>query len=193
MTALLDAGHLGQIFTLALQARLPGCSQADLDALRRVYLAHAPTRLALFDDAQSALDQFTRADVRLGLITDGTAKVQAAKIDALGITDRFQHCILTGALGDRPGDRAFHTPHPRAFELMQAALAEPGDRLVYVGDNPAKDFQAPNRLGWTTVQVDRPQQRAFNIHRGAEPLPGGGAHHVVAGLDALTALLALAG
>jgi putative hydrolase of the HAD superfamily len=186
MTALLDAGHLGQIFNLALKSRLPDCTAIDLDALRRVYLTHTPERLPLFDDAQRALDQFGQhPDVTLGLITDGTAAVQAAKISALGIGDRFGHAILTGALG--PG-RAFHKPHPLAFEQMQAALAQPGDRLVYIGDNPAKDFQAPNRMGWTTVQVDRPSQSAFKIHRGAAALPDGDAQHVVASLDDLAPL-----
>jgi putative hydrolase of the HAD superfamily len=72
---------------------------------------------------------------------------------------------------------------------MQAALAEPGDQLVYVGDNPAKDFQAPNRMGWITVQIDRPCQQNFKIHRGATVLPEGAAHHVVASLDALPMLI----
>jgi putative hydrolase of the HAD superfamily len=187
MTELLDAGHLGQIFQMALQATIPNHTVADLDALRRVYLTHVPDRLSLFADAHRTLDGFgQRADVTLGLITDGTAAVQAAKIRALGISDRFGHAILTGALGP---SRAFHKPHPLAFEQMQATLAEPGDRLVYVGDNPAKDFQAPKRMGWTTVQVDRPCQQAFKIHRGALPLPDGAAHHVVGSLDDLADLL----
>jgi putative hydrolase of the HAD superfamily len=189
MTALLDAGHLGQIFTMVLQAKLPNYAAADLDALRREYLTHEPERLSLFDDARTALDHFTeRDDVTLGLITDGTAAVQAAKIAALGIRERFEHVILTGALG---ASRAFHKPHPLAFEQMQAALAKPGDRLVYIGDNPAKDFQAPNRMGWTTVQVDRPSQAAFKIHRGATPLPDGGAQHVVTTLDDLVSLIGM--
>jgi putative hydrolase of the HAD superfamily len=189
MTALLDAGHLGQIFALALTAKLPGHGAADLAALRQVYLTHAPTRLPLFDDADRALARFSsREDVTLGLITDGTAAVQAAKIKALGIADRFAHAILTGALG---GQRAFHKPHPLAFERMQAALAVSGDRLVYVGDNPAKDFQAPNRMGWTTVQVDRPCQQACKIHRGADALVEGAAQHTVASLDELAAVLGI--
>jgi putative hydrolase of the HAD superfamily len=187
MTALLDAGHLGQIFSMALKAKLPDHTAADLDALRQVYLTHAPDQLSLFDDAARALAHFgQRTDVLLGLITDGTANVQAAKIRALGIGDQFRHTILTGSLG--PG-RAFHKPHPRAFEQMQAALAKPGDRLVYVGDNPAKDFLAPRQMGWTTVQVDRPCQQAFKIHRGVAALPDGDAHHVIDSLDDLAGLL----
>jgi putative hydrolase of the HAD superfamily len=187
MTALLDDGHLGQIFSMALKAKRPAHTADEVDALRRVYMGHAPERLALFDDAAAALDAFAgRDDVQLGLITDGTAAVQAAKIKALRLDDgRFQHTVLTGTLGGR----AFFKPHPLAFEQMQAALTGPGDRLVYVGDNPAKDFQAPNRLGWTTVQVDRPAQRAFNIHRGAAALPDGAAQHVIESLDVLQELL----
>jgi putative hydrolase of the HAD superfamily len=188
MTALLDAGHLGQIFSMALKTKLPGHSAADLDTLRSVYQAHAPERLPLFEDAARALERYGQhPDVKLGLITDGTAHVQAAKIRALDIGHRFGYAILTGALG---GNRAFHKPHPLAFERMQAALAEAGDRLVYIGDNPAKDFQAPNRLGWTTVQVDRPEQRAFNIHRGAKALPDGAPRHVISTLDGLPGVLA---
>jgi putative hydrolase of the HAD superfamily len=187
MTALLDDGHLGQIFSMALKAKLPDHTAVDLEALRRVYLSHVPDKLRLFDDARAALDHFGQhADTKLGLITDGTATVQAAKIKALGIGDRFKHAILTGALG---AGRAFHKPHPLAFEQMQAMLAEPGDHMVYVGDNPAKDFQAPNRLGWTTVQVDRPSQSASKIHRNAQALPDGNAGHVVTGLSALVELL----
>jgi putative hydrolase of the HAD superfamily len=27
----------------------------------------------------------------------------------------------------------------------------PSSAYYYIGDNPAKDFQAPNHLGWTTI------------------------------------------
>jgi putative hydrolase of the HAD superfamily len=189
MTALLDQGHLGQIFSMALAARLPDHAETDLAALHHLYLSHAPDALPLFDDAKRALDHFSeRADVKLGLITDGTATVQAAKIKALKIGHWFQHVILTGALG---ANRAFHKPHPLAFEQMQAHLAETGDRMIYVGDNPAKDFQAPNRMGWTTVRIDRPGHRHLNIHRGATALPDGAAHHVIASLDELAHIIAV--
>jgi putative hydrolase of the HAD superfamily len=182
MTERLDQGQLGQLFGAALQARRPEHTAAELAALVQVYRTHEPSQLHLFDDAARALTTFSaRPDTALGLITDGTAMVQASKIRALGISDRFGHAILTDALGGRP----FFKPHPLAFEQMQATLAQSGDRLVYVGDNPAKDFQAPNRLGWLTVQVDRPGQRSTRLHRGAQTLPDGAARHVVESLDEL--------
>jgi putative hydrolase of the HAD superfamily len=193
LTTLLDQGYLGQLFSMALKARRPDHAAADLAAMRAIYQSHVPETLPLFDDARRILDELEhRPDVRLGLITDGTATVQAAKIFALGIGDKFDQAILTGTLDNTPGDRAYYKPHPLAFELMEAALGVPGDRLVYIGDNPAKDFQAPNRLGWTTVQIDRPDQRATRIHRGATPLPAGNATHIIPSFDALAPIIGLA-
>ena len=87
-------------------------------------------------------------------------------------------------------DRAFHKPHPHAFQLMQTALGNPGDRFVYVGDNLSKDFVAPNALGWTSVWIDRPSHRAHRIHKHAKAAPGGEPHHTVRDLNELKRLFA---
>lgn len=171
LVALLDDGHLGGAFRIALAECLPGHTDAHVAALLKAYAGHTPD-LALFDDARHALEQF--AGTTLGLITDGHARTQSAKVAALGIAPRFKEIIYTGALGP---DRAFHKPHPRAFELMERALRRhDDDRFVYVGDNPAKDFLAPNALGWTTVLVDRPHHRPHRIHALSAP-PAGGVPH----------------
>jgi putative hydrolase of the HAD superfamily len=108
--------------------------------------------------------------------------VQASKVRALGLADRFAEIIYTGALGP---DRAFAKPHPLAFERIAAALASPDDRLVYIGDNPSKDFVAPNALGWTSVWVVRPG----GIHDGAQIAPGGEPQHQIASLTDLPDVL----
>jgi putative hydrolase of the HAD superfamily len=142
MTRLLDTGVLGQLFTDVLTAAKPDTTPTDIAAFVRAYGAHTP-RLTLFPDAADALTHYHTASP-LGLITDGHAKTQMAKVAALEIEHRFHSIIYTGALGP---DRAFHKPHPRAFELTEHAIGQPGDQFVYVGDNPAKDFAAPNAAG----------------------------------------------
>lgn len=169
LTDLLDQGHLGRSFGLALKDLAPDHTDDHAKAVLKAYSDHTPD-LALFDDAQSALDTFR--DTTLGLITDGHAKTQARKVAALGIAPRFAEIIYTGGLGP---DRIFHKPHPRAFEMMEQALRRAAtDRFVYVGDNPLKDFVAPNAMGWRTVLVDRPAHRATRIHP-LQPAPDGGA------------------
>jgi putative hydrolase of the HAD superfamily len=182
MERLLDGGHLGALFRIALAERLPDHRPEHLAGLLEAYRSHAPPRLALFEDAAWALSHFgPRA--RLGLITDGTHHVQARKVAALGIAGHFQEIVYTDALGGR----AFSKPHPRSYEMVEQALGGEGSRLVYVGDNPAKDFVVPNARGWTSVMVHRPE--AFRIHAGAAVAAGGAPQHTVASLTELPALL----
>jgi putative hydrolase of the HAD superfamily len=184
MTRLLDTGVLGPLFKQVLQVAKPDATADDLAAFVRAYGRHTPA-LTLFPDAAAVLDHYA-ASGPLGLITDGHAKTQVAKVAALGIGPRFQSIVYTGALGP---DRAFHKPHPKAFALTEKALSQDGGgtdcRFVYVGDNPAKDFAAPNARGWITVQV----VRAGGIHGAPAAIPGGEAQHRVTSLMELPAIL----
>jgi putative hydrolase of the HAD superfamily len=178
MIRLLDNGHLGALFRMVLERRgIDPVHGADLIA---AYRRHEPIQLGLYPDSEAALQHFARHGP-LGLITDGTPSVQRAKVRALGLAERFQHIIYTHELGGRE----FAKPHACAFEAMQRELGIAGDRFVYVGDNPSKDFVAPNRMGWTTVQVVRPQR----IHASAKVAEGGDPRHVVETLAELPELL----
>ena len=91
--------------------------------------------------------------------------------------------MLTGALGDTP--REFHKPHPRSYEYIEAKIGAPGDRFVYVGDNPAKDFITPNQRGWLSVQVVR-ENTIHDPHAVAE---GGEPQHRITSLRELVDVL----
>jgi putative hydrolase of the HAD superfamily len=183
MARLLDDGHLGQLFRMALAEKMPGHQPEHLAGLLEAYRDHEP-ELALFDDAAWALAHFA-GQARLGLITDGTHRVQAKKVEALGIAPHFREVVFTDALGGR----AFSKPHPKSYELVEEALGAAGGRLVYIGDNPSKDFIVPNARGWTSVMVDRPEQR--RIHAAAQTAAGGAPQHTIASLTELPAVLRL--
>lgn len=180
MTRLLDAGMLGKLFTTVLQTHMPEHRPEHIQTLREVYRG-ASAELTLFDDAQWALEHYASKSP-LGLITDGTHTVQRKKVAALALEPRFHEIVYTDALGD---DRAYFKPHPRAFERVAAAIGEPGDRFVYVGDNPVKDFVAPNAMGWTTVQI----VRDGGIHDTTNEIEGGSAQHRITTLTALPDIL----
>jgi putative hydrolase of the HAD superfamily len=183
MTRLLDGGQLGALFKLALAAKLPDHTAEHLAGLLEAYRMHEPA-LALFDDAGWALAHFgPRA--KLGLITDGTHQVQAKKVAALGIAPHFKEIVYTHALGGRE----FHKPHPMSYQMVEQALREEGDRLVYVGDNPSKDFIVPNQRGWISIMIERPESR--RIHAGAKVAAGGEPQHTVASLTELPTVLGL--
>jgi putative hydrolase of the HAD superfamily len=183
MTRLLDDGHLGALFKQALAAKLPAHTPEHLAGLIEAYRNHEPA-LALFDDAVWALAHFA-PQAKLGLITDGTHHVQAKKVEALAIAAHFREIVYTHALGGRE----FSKPHPLSYERVEQALAAEGDRLVYVGDNPSKDFVVPNARGWTSVMIVRPE--TARIHAGAQVAAGGAPQHTLASLTELPAVLGL--
>jgi putative hydrolase of the HAD superfamily len=183
MTALLDTGHLGRLFSMTLSRVDPRHTRQDLDAFIDAYRMHTP-QIALFDDAYRALENLGRHHT-LALITDGTATVQRSKLAALGVSDRFASIILTDTLGGRE----FAKPNPKSFALTAEAIGRPGDRFIYIGDNPAKDFAAPNALGWTTIMVHR--KGVPRIHPADAAIAGGRPHHTVPHLDALASIIEL--
>lgn len=182
MTAMLDGGLLGKLFAAVLARHVPDHTAEHLDAFREAYRRCDDPELSLFEDAVHALQRYERRGP-IGLITDGTHQVQARKVRALALEPRFAHIVFTDALGP---DRAYFKPHRRPFETMAAALGAPGDRYVYVGDNPAKDFVAPNAMGWTSVLVHRDHPRIHDVEKVA---PGGAPQYTIAALTELPDVL----
>ncbi len=123
-----------------------------------------------------------RSRCRLGLLSDGFLPAQHLKLDALGLAPMLDAVVMTEEMG-----RQCWKPAPDGFEAIRAMLGVPHESCVYVGDNPAKDFVAPNRLGWRSVQLLCPQQ----IHSANAAGQGGRPQVVIARLDELEAVLFL--
>ena len=93
-----------------------------------------------------------RKTKKIGMITDGRPEGQHAKLDALGIRSYFDEIIIT----DEMGGVQFRKPNPKAFREMQARMERPFERMCYVGDNPGKDFIAPEQLGMRAIYFRNP-------------------------------------
>ena len=146
--ALFEQGVRGDTFG---RAAVTVGTDAAPDLIERcvaAYRGHAPM-ITLLPDAVGFLDRW-RGAAFLGVVTDGPAASQRAKVRALGLEGRVDRIVVTAELA--PGRSK---PHPAAFELLQGAAGATGRECVYVADNPAKDFVAPAALGWRTVRVRR--------------------------------------
>jgi putative hydrolase of the HAD superfamily len=108
-------------------------------------------RLTLFPDALWALDYFGQRS-KIALLTDGFAAVQRNKVKGLGLENTFAAYIYTDELG-RDAWKPSQTPFLKIAAMLE--MQDTMESLVYVADNPTKDFIAPNQLGWTTVRVRR--------------------------------------
>jgi putative hydrolase of the HAD superfamily len=125
-------------------------SDGVVGELVRIYRAHPPA-IAPFPEAPPILDRLAR-EQRLGLLSDGWAEVQNAKLDALGLRERFDAVVMTDELG-----REAWKPSPRGFEVVLERLGGiPAARAVYVSDNPAKDFLGARRAGLRSIRVRQP-------------------------------------
>lgn len=171
MVRLFEADRHAKVFDELLRARGIDEDPALVGRMVDCYRAHRP-QISLHDDARSILPQL-KDRYQLGIITDGRLSTQSLKIDALQISHLFESIIITGELGD-----GFAKPHVRAFEKMADTLGVAGTECLYVADNAAKDFIAPNALGWTTVQVLRPNG-LYHDNRASQ---GGDARHRIESL-----------
>lgn len=172
--ALREAGVRDHLFDRVLVRLGMTPRPALVELLVEKYRSHPPS-ISLATDAEA----FLAADhgYAFALITDGYAVAQRAKIAALGL-DRFaiHPMICTDEWGAE-----YWKPHRRAFEAVEKARPGGSASFVYVADNPAKDFFAPRKLGWRTVQIDRPGA----IHPRDYPIPSHNADTHIRSFDEL--------
>lgn len=120
-----------------------------------VYRAYEPERLTLYPDARETLTQLHDRGVRMAVITDGRIRTQRAKIRALGIEDFFHPADVL--ISEETG----HDKHDADNFASLVHHYPEAKRFIYVGDNPAKDFEWPELLGWECYCL---AAREGNIH-----------------------------
>lgn len=169
MEALLARDGRGRVFDDWLRGR------STVREAVKVYRHHEP-RIALSPSAAKLLDAWT--DKRLYLVTDGHKVVQAKKVAALNLADRFERCYLTNRYG-----RISAKPSLRCFDLIRQRERVDWSQVLYVGDNPAKDFVGLNAVGALTVRV------LTGRHSGDRALAGYEASYRISSLDELPELL----
>ncbi len=142
----LAAGNRGNQFDDLLHA-IDRHSIGRRNEMVQVYRQHQPD-LKLPAASADALNELRAAGHRLFLVTDGNHHVQGRKVAALGLWDEFEHCYLTYRYG-----RWASKPSTRVFELMLKRTRAEAKDLVYIGDNPHKDFVGVRSLGASTIRI----------------------------------------
>ena len=118
-----------------------------LEDLIQIYRKSMP-EINLYDDAKRLLDRISVN--RIYLVTDGEKQVQRNKINALGIDHLFTRIFVTDEHG--PGAAK---PATKCFEMIRSDSKCAWNEMVYVGDDPNKDFVNLKPLGIRKVRVNR--------------------------------------
>ena len=135
-----------------LLERLGAHTRKNVRMLITTYQHHRPG-ITLPEATRRTLDALSERPMYL--VTDGHKVVQNNKVEALGLRRWFRHCYLTNRYGIR-----YQKPSPRVFELLlRREGCEPED-VVYIGDDPSKDFCEIRPLGFRTIRLNRGRHAA---------------------------------
>ncbi len=112
-----------------------------------VYRKHKPM-IKPYDGVLSLIERLKSRGVFVGIITDGRPLGQRLKLEALGLS---VDCVI---VTDELGGEIFRKPCDIAFRMMRQHAKTDFAQMVYVADNPRKDFSAPTSLGMQCVYFD---------------------------------------
>ena len=159
VTALCESHKYGRHVQAWLLAELADRAvPADFDRLRRIfgllepaaylwqeYVERMAARVTCRPAVLDGLAQLRGADWTVGIVTNGAADIQRAKLVATGIGDLINGVAVSGDLEVRKPDR-------RLFVFAAARCGRDlSDGGWLIGDNPAGDIAGGHRAGLRTI------------------------------------------
>jgi len=118
------------------------------DAVAALYCALRDGAYTPFPGALDALARLRARAPALGLVTNGAAAAQRAKIERWGLAPYFDVIAIEGEVGAGK-------PDPRHFEHAMAALGADPAATLMAGDNYRCDVLGALELGLHAVWIDR--------------------------------------
>jgi len=104
--------------------------------------------LACNDGALELLDGLRRSGRKTGVVTNGSAASQRAKIANLGLADKADLIVISDEVG-------FAKPSREIFTYAARALGITAERCLFVGDNIEKDVIGSTAAGMKGVLYDK--------------------------------------
>ncbi len=110
------------------------------------FLRHAEK----FPFAIPTLERLRKLGLKVGLLTNAAneegIRRQRAKLEMLGLSDKFDEILISGEVGIQKPDR-------RIFDIMTDRIGIPAENMLYVGDHPINDVAGSKSAGYTPVWV----------------------------------------
>ena len=120
-------------------------SKNEVKKCLSVYRSHNP-KIQLYPQVNYIFRKFGKESIYI--ITDGNKLVQKNKINALKVTKKIKSHIITSNYGIKHSK-----PSPYCFlHICKKENIQPHE-LVYIGDNPNKDFISIKKLGFKTIRI----------------------------------------
>src|SRR4030095_11938230 len=114
------------------------------ETLLNDYRAGFPSACLLFPDAAQTLSSLRASGLKLGLITNGSVRMQSRKLECLALSPLFDTVLISDAEGiSKPDRQIFH----RALDRLNTKPAQ----AVFVGDHPEVDVAGARAAGMQTI------------------------------------------
>ncbi len=135
-----------EILTEAL--RRLGCDDPELARdIANHYRDLREERSCALPGSIEVLERLRAAGVKLGMMTNGAADAQRAKIERFGLAPHFDHIVIEGELGVGKPDR-------QVYEILLRELRVDPTQTWAIGDNLEFDVLAPMELGIYGIWID---------------------------------------
>lgn len=163
MMEVLSSQGRGQVFDAVLKKHQL-FNQKNLKKCVSAYRQHQPN-ITLPKESVDCLLSFQSYPIYV--VTDGNKRVQRNKIDALGLDQYVKKAMPTHNYGLKAAK-----PSTYCFDLIKKWEQVDYKQMLYVGDNPHKDFVGIKPLGMQTLRVHQgmfktvKKSKAFNADHG---------------------------
>jgi putative hydrolase of the HAD superfamily len=139
-------GRRGDLFTPVLREMMRNVNEADVKKLVKIYRNHVPD-IKPFEGIPELLKKI-KSSCRLAIISDGIFEVQKRKLAALNVANLFDHIVFSDQWGQK-----YWKPHSRGFKDCSVSLGIEAGSMVYIGDNPEKDFVGARNAGLKSIRL----------------------------------------
>ncbi len=111
-----------------------------------IYRLHKPN-IKLYGDAKKIIFKLKK---NIYILTDGNKIVQKRKLLALRLNNKIKKSFITHNYGCK-----YAKPSVYCFKKIKEAEGVAWNEMMYIGDNPKKDFVNLNKKGVQTVRIMR--------------------------------------
>ena len=114
------------------------------DTLRNDFRAEFASACVLFPDAMRTLEALRSAGFKLGLITNGSVRMQSRKLEHLALVPMFDTIVISAAEG-------VHKPDPEIFRRALERLGVDAAHACYVGNHSDVDVAGGKAAGLKAI------------------------------------------
>ncbi len=161
----------GKVFDLVLQ-QLQVHSKKRVKECVSIYRLHEP-KIKLSNEGAACLKRFK--SLPKYLVTDGNRIVQLKKIQALNMEKYFKKTFRTYQYGLK-----YSKPSTFCFKKIVGLENVNPSAVVYIGDNPNKDFISLKKEGFRTIRLRSGMFKDVTLDKNHE------AHFTIQSLDEVT-------